>query len=150
MKTIDTLEKDCVGWKAKAEKYKDIAARGHRVAEKRASVCFAPINDALIQTQQQLEQEKLLTQKLNDKNHELQDQIRKLIATHEENLTSAQTRWNDEFSKKEEEYHQTLDNLEEKIIRQKENKIKVGLYFFLRLECDVFLFFKMYFVFLFL
>jgi len=70
---------------------------------------------------------KLLTLKPNNKNRELQDQIGKSITSYEENLTSAQTRWNNEFSKKEEEYHQTLDNLEETIIRHMENKIKVGL-----------------------
>ena len=146
MTTIETLEKDCTGWKAKAEKYKDIAARGHRVAEKRASVCFPPTNDALIQTQQQLEQEKMLNHKLNDNIHQLQDQIRKLIATHQQDLTAAESHWNNEFSKKEVEYHLTLDNLEEKIIRQKEMKIKVFSVFSPVLLNNLYLLYLLHFV----
>ena len=49
MKVIDNLEKECNMWKTKSAKYKEIAARGHRMVEKRCSLIpNNPHNDLLL------------------------------------------------------------------------------------------------------
>lgn len=125
METVTKLEEDCNYWKARSSKYKELAARGHRVGEKRASICVAPSNELLIQTQQQLEKERTLKTELKERIQELEDRIRNSESDFAKRLDDEERRWITQSTDREAEYQGKISELEEKILKQKENRIKV-------------------------
>lgn len=128
LETVTKLERDCDNLKAKAEKYKELAARGHRMGEKRASMCIQqtpPSNEALIQTQHQLERERAVKSELMKKIQELEDGFRKSEAEYNKRLEAEERQWISQSNERESEYLEKISYLEEKIIKEKENRIKV-------------------------
>ena len=128
--TVNKLERDCDTLKAKAEKYKELAARGHRMGEKRASICVQqtpPSNEALIQTQHQLERERTVKAELIKKIRELEDGLRKSEDNYNKRLEVEERRWIAQSNERESEYQEKISYLEEKIIQEKENRIKVNI-----------------------
>lgn len=126
---VAKLEGDCENWKVKSAKYKELAARGHRMGEKRASICIQqtpPSSDALIQTQLQLEREKTAKSELMKKIQELEDQIQKSEADYNKRLESEERRWISQLNERESENQEKISYLEDKILQQKENRIKVN------------------------
>ena len=126
--TVSKLERDYDNLKAKAEKYKEIAARGHRMGEKRASMCvqqIAPSNEALIQTQHQLERERTVKAELMKKMQEMEDDIRKSECNFNKRLEVEERRWISKYTERESEFQEKIFHLEDKIVKEKENRIKV-------------------------
>lgn len=114
--------------RAKSDKYKELAARGHRMGEKRASMCVQqtpPSSDALIQTQLQLEREKTVKNELMKKIQEMEDALRKSESNYNKRLEAEERRWISQSNERECEYQEKISHLEEKIIQEKENRIKV-------------------------
>lgn len=126
MGTTAKLEEDCNYWKARAVKYKDLSLRGQRVEEKRASVSFGPINEQLIQTQQQLEKERILKAELKTRIEVLEDRLRDSQVNFAKELEERERDWVVTSTERETEYQHKINDLEEKVLRQKENRIKVS------------------------
>ena len=126
METVRKLEEERVQWKTKCVQYKELAARGHRVGEKRASMCISTPNDVLIQTQTQLDRERTLNAELKDKIQELQNQMRVSKSDFDQRLEAEERRLTAHFVDREAEYHEKIANLEDKIIKQKEHRIQVN------------------------
>lgn len=124
--TVAKLEEDCNHWKARSKQYKELAARGHRVGEKRASICVAPPTEALVQAQQQLERERNLKTELKEKIQELEDRIRSSEVDFGKRLEEEERRWITQSTDREAEYQGRIVDLEEKILKEKENRIKVS------------------------
>lgn len=115
--------------KAKADKYKELAARGHRMGEKRASMCVQqtpPSHETLVHTQHQLERERTVKAELMKKIQELEDVLRKSEASYNKRLEAEERRWISQSNERESEYQEKISHLEEKIIQEKENRIKVN------------------------
>lgn len=125
MKTTTKLEDDSNYWKARATKYKELSVRGQRVDEKRASVSFGPINEQLIQTQQQLEKERILKADLKTKIEYLEDRLRESQTNFAKELEDKEKKWVITSTERETDYQLKIRDLEEKVLRQKENRIKV-------------------------
>ena len=125
MESAVKLKDESKQWKEKAAKYKELAARGHRVGEKRASMCIGPSNEALLQAQQQLERERAQKTELKEKIQVLEDKFRKSEFEARKRLEEEERRWVTQSTDRENEFHLKIAHLEEKILQDKENRIKV-------------------------
>ena len=115
----------------KADKYKEPAASGHRMGEKRTSMCEQQTpsnrsNHALMQTQQHVEREKTIKIELIKKIQELEDVLRKSDANYNKRLEAEERWWISQSNEQESEYQEKISYLAEKIIQAKENRIKVN------------------------
>lgn len=126
MATTSKLEEDCKYWKVRAVKYKELSVRGQRVEEKRASVSFGPINEQLIQTQQQLEKERIVKADLKSKIEVLEDRLREAQTNFAKELEDKEKEWVITSTERETEYQHKISDLEDKVLRQKESRIKVS------------------------
>ncbi len=136
MDSVVKVTEESKAWKEKAARYKELAARGHRVGEKRASMCIAPPNEALLQTQQQLERERAIKAELKEKIQILEDNFRKAEANFGKKFEEEERRWLTQSTDRENEFHAKIAHLEEKILKDKENRIKVRiLTLSLNLDC---------------
>lgn len=126
MQALKKLEEDCDNWKAKSRNYKELAARGHRVGEKRASICPTPLNEMLTQTQQQLDRERAQKTELKEKFEELEERLRNSEAEFKLRLEEEEQRWVTVSTDRESEFQAKIVDLEERILQQKENRIKVN------------------------
>lgn len=125
---VAKLEVDCDNWKTKSAKYKELAARGHRMGEKRASICVQqtpPSCDALSQTQLQLERERTAKSELMKRIQKLEDQLQKSESEYSKRLEEEERHWISQSNERECEYQEKISYLEDKILQQKENRIKV-------------------------
>ena len=98
------------------------------MGEKRASMCVQqtpPSSDALIQTQLQLEREKTVKNELMKKIQELEDALRKSESNYNKRLEAEERLWISQSNERECEYQEKISHLEQKIIKEKENRIKV-------------------------
>lgn len=125
LEAVRKLEEERKSWKSKCVQYKELAARGHRVGEKRASMCVSSQNEGLAQTQNQLDREKKSNAELKEKILELEHQIRVAKTDFDQRLEAEERRFAAHFSDREAEYQEKIVNLEEIILKQKENRIKV-------------------------
>ena len=119
------FEEESREWREKAAIYKELVARGHRVGEKRASICVPPSNEALIQTQQQLQRERALNIELKEKNQHLEEKLHKAELNYNKKFEEAERLWVEKSTNRENEYHLKIAYLEEKILLDKETLIKV-------------------------
>ena len=113
-------------WKSKSVKYKEMAARGHRMVEKRCSI-VAPVNNDLVVSQlnKQLEQERQLKADLNERVALLENRMRQSENNLSNRLAEEEANWKIRSATKETELRMQLRDMEDKILREKEHRIKV-------------------------
>ena len=139
MQAVDKLEEDCERWRIKCSKYKEIAiaARGHRImVEKRCSVSTVP-NETLVNLQQQLESERQIKSDLKQQLAELKNSLAVSEDNLQNRLAEQETKWRRRLTCKEVELESQLKQLEDKVLAEKENRIKVRCLLYLGMSKSV-------------
>ena len=140
MKSVQKLQEESQHWKEKSVKYKEMAARGHLVGEKRASLCVGPSDESLSQIREQLERERAQKTELKEKIQILEDKLHQSEIEAGKRLEEEKRRWVTHSTDRENEFHLKIAHLEEKIVQEKENRIKVHEIFqFVYVATDLYL-----------
>ena len=126
MSGITKLEKECDVWKAKSVKYKEIAARGQRMVEKRCSISLGPSSEVLAQTQHLLEKERKLKADLNAQIRALESKIKHNENEFSNQLSEEKSEWMLNLASKEADHHLELKEFEQEIL-EKKKEIKVRI-----------------------
>ena len=113
-------------WKEKAEKYKEMSLRGQRVNDKRASICPPPPPPAPVSHPDDL----AMIIYLNEKIRKLEIELKETVAQHKRVLEEEKERLITASTVHEDELRERIDELETKILRQKETKILVNINLF--------------------
>ena len=124
MAAIAKLEKECDVWKAKSIKYKEIAARGQRMVEKRCSINLGPSSEVLAQTQLLLEKERKLKGELNEQVRTLEHKIKHNEKDFTNQLSEEKSQWMVNLASKEADHQLRLKEFEQEIL-EKDKQIKV-------------------------
>lgn len=128
MAGIVKLEKECDVWKAKSIKYKEIAARGQRMVEKRCSISLGPSSEVLAQTQALLEKERKLKGELNEQVRTLEHKLKQNENEFSNQLSEEKSQWMLNLASKEADHELKLKELEQEML-EKDKQIKVGVFF---------------------